>query len=228
MYWEQDKKSDTFTVIPDRVVDLVYSISCRALPVDHAYALSQAIQAELSWFAEEPLAAIQTIHVAESGNGWFRPDSPEQLLYPSKRTKLILRIPKHRIEDAASLLRKTLQVDGNPVTITRMSQRPLSAITTLFCRYVIISAEQSESQFLESALNAFKAMNVYPRKMLCGKETLMRTPHGLLKPRSLMLADLKYEESIVLQQNGLGVHRMMGCGIFLPHKGINEIGETMV
>ena len=31
------------------IVDAVFAISCRSLPVDHAYALSQAIQAVLPW-----------------------------------------------------------------------------------------------------------------------------------------------------------------------------------
>jgi CRISPR/Cas system CSM-associated protein Csm4 (group 5 of RAMP superfamily) len=38
-----------------------------------------------------------------------------------------------------------------------------------------------------------------------------------------MLADLKPEESLRLQQQGLGPHRLMGCGIFIPHKGIDAV-----
>jgi len=227
MYWEEKENTDKLNVVPDDVVDLVFNISCRALPVDHAYALSQAIQSELSWFADEPRAAMQTIHVAESGNGWFRPDGPDQLLYPSRRTKLTLRLPKHRVDDAAGLIGKTLQVDDNTLTITKLTQRSLNATSTLFSRYIVLDQGLSEMQFLEAALIEFKAMNVHPRKMLCGKETVILTPLGPLRPRSLMLADLKFEESIVLQHRGLGSHGAMGCGIFLPHKDINEIGETM-
>jgi len=227
MYWEEKENAASLKVVPDSVVDLVFSIRCRALPVDHAYALSQAIQSELPWLADEPQAAIQAIHVAESGNGWFRPDGPQQLLYPSRRTKLTLRVPMHRVDDASHLAGKTLQVDGNPLTVTQFSQRSFRAIATLFSRYIILDEGLSEAQFLEAALNEFKAMNVHPRKMLCGKVSVILTPEGPLRPRSLMLADLKFEESIVLQHQGLGAHRMMGCGIFLPHKDINEIGETM-
>jgi len=38
-----------------------------------------------------------------------------------------------------------------------------------------------------------------------------------------MLAELSLEESVRLQQRGLGSHRSMGCGIFLPHKGISAV-----
>ena len=47
--------------LPDEFVDAVFAISCRCLPVDHAYALSHAIQEALPWFAEEPLAGLHGI-----------------------------------------------------------------------------------------------------------------------------------------------------------------------
>jgi CRISPR/Cas system CSM-associated protein Csm4 (group 5 of RAMP superfamily) len=38
-----------------------------------------------------------------------------------------------------------------------------------------------------------------------------------------MLASLTPDESLRLQQHGLGPHRTMGCGIFIPHKGIDAV-----
>ncbi len=109
MYWQETKENQRYTV-PDDIVDVVYSIDCRALPVDHAYALSQAIQRALPWFAEEESVGLHTIHVADSGNGWMRPDDPDALLHLSRRTKLTLRLPKHRIEDAGKLMGQTLDI----------------------------------------------------------------------------------------------------------------------
>ena len=82
MYWEEDEDSSAVQ-IPDDVVDLVFSISAKTLPIDHAYALSQAVAEQLPWFVDEPLTGLHTIHVAASSNGWYRPDSPDQVLYPS-------------------------------------------------------------------------------------------------------------------------------------------------
>ena len=48
----------------DEIVDAVFAIRCRSLPVDHAWALSQAVQAALPWFAAEPEAGLHTIHGA--------------------------------------------------------------------------------------------------------------------------------------------------------------------
>jgi hypothetical protein len=41
-----------------------------------------------------------------------------------------------------------------------------------------------------------------------------------------MLADLSTDESIRLQQQGLGPRRLMGCGIFIPHKGIDAVSKN--
>ena len=52
MYWQED--DDRLTPkVSDDVVDLVFAIACKALPVDHAYSLSQAIRQILPWLADE-------------------------------------------------------------------------------------------------------------------------------------------------------------------------------
>lgn len=226
MYWEETTPEQNNT-IPDDIVDIVFGISCRALPVDHAYALSSAICSELDWFEDEPDAAVHTIHVAASGNGWYRPDNAGQLLHPSRRTKLILRIPKQRVEDASSLIGKTIDVAGNPLTINNMNQKPLSEITTIFARYIVVEHARSEMEFLNEVMASLQRMGIKPKKMLCGKEASLKLEDGEITTRSLMIADLTFKDSILLQQKGLGSHRWMGCGIFLPHKDISEIGETM-
>lgn len=226
MYWEETTPEKNNT-IPDDIVDIVFGISCRALPVDHAYALSSAICSELDWFEDEPDAAVHTIHVAASGNGWYRPDNAGQLLHPSRRTKLILRIPKQRVEDASSLIGKTIDVAGNPLTINNMNQKPLSEITTIFARYIVVEHARSEMEFLNEVMSSLQHMGIKPKKMLCGKEASLKLEDGEITTRSLMIADLTFKDSILLQQKGLGSHRWMGCGIFLPHKDISEIGETM-
>ena len=43
--------------------------------------------------------------------------------------------------------------------------------------------------------------------------------------RSLMIADLSKENSILLQDLGVGKGRIFGCGIFLPHKSIDAVAN---
>jgi len=38
-----------------------------------------------------------------------------------------------------------------------------------------------------------------------------------------MMVDLSFDESIALQQRGLGKHFKLGCGVFLPHKSLDAV-----
>jgi hypothetical protein len=59
--------------------------------------------------------------------------------------------------------------------------------------------------------------------MICGRCGEIRTADETIFTRALMVADLEAEESVALQQQGLGQGRMLGCGLFVPHKGIDPV-----
>jgi CRISPR-associated protein Cas6 len=204
------------------VVDAVFAIACRCLPVDHAYALQQAIQDALPWFAQEPRAGLHTVHGAASGSGWMRPEGADALLQLSHRAKLALRLPRHRLEDAAALLGRTLQVAGWPMHVEKMALRPLSRITTLFSRCVVLAAVD-EAAFVIAATDELGALGIKPGSMVCGRVTPVATPAGTYQSRSLMLAGLTLAQSLLLQQSGLGAGRKLGCGLFIPHKDIGDL-----
>ena len=225
MYWQEDEQKPENPVIPDDVVDLVYSIQCRSLPVDHAHALYSAIAEVLPWLHEEEGAGVHPIHVAESGNGWLRPENADELLHLSRRTKLVIRVPKHRISEAEGLVGTLLDVAGNELSIDKVTKRLLSDLDTLFARYMVIQNGMSEEEFLNQTITEMRELGVSPKKVLPGKGHVIRTPDGDLQTSSLMLADLKVDESLILQQKGVGSHRHLGCGLFIPHKGIKEVYE---
>jgi len=226
MFWQEAEDNERY-VVPDDIVDIVYNIQCRCLPVDHAYALSHAISGALPWFADEEHAGLHTIHVAESGNGWMRPEQPDALLHPSRRTKLMLRLPKQRVEDAGKLTGQTLDIGGNTMQVEKSTVKPLSTITTLFARYIVTRDGAGEDAFMQEAMAQLKGMGIRPKKMLCGMENIITTPQKVIHTRSLLLADLAVEEAVKLQQQGLGPHRKLGCGLFIPHKGINAVQPVL-
>jgi len=224
MFWQEDDSDKPFQV-PDDIVDVLFSIDCKRLPVDHAHALSAALKDTLPWVSENPAIGVHTVHVAGSQNGWERPEhGSEQHLIVSRRTKLTIRVPRERMDALIEELRgKTLDVAGCPMTIGEGKIRPLSKETTIFARYVVSRPGDDEEQFLSWAAGELRAMGIGVRKALCGKQTPLVTPNGTVHTRSLMLADLSQEDSVRLQQAGLGPYREMGCGIFIPHKGIDSV-----
>jgi len=225
MFWQQTREEAR--AVPDDVVDIVYQIDCRALPVDHAWALSQAVRAVLPWIEEEPSAGVHPIHVADSGNGWIRPENAGDLLCLSRRTRLVLRVPRQRIDAAQALVGRQLDIAGHAMRVTKASLRPLSTLTTIFSRYVVSADGLDETAFLQAALREMQTFGVHPKKMLCGIEKFIATPDQPVHTRSLMLTELSRQESVVLQQRGLGPLRQLGCGLFIPHKDMKDLGQAL-
>ena len=224
MYWNDDKDKAPGFAIPDDVVDLAYKIGCPTIPLDHAHSLSSALLEALPWLSEEEYAGIHLIHGAASGNGWFRPEDTEnELLHLSRRTRMRLRIPKHRLPEAQALSGETLDIEGHPLEIGKSDVFQLSSLPTLFSRYVITREELDETQFLEEVAEQLMALDIPCRKMLGGITHTLNFADGPVFTRSLMVADLEPEQSVRLQQVGLGEGRTRGCGLFLPHKGIEAV-----
>lgn len=222
MYWQEEEDDGGQFVVPEDVVDVQFSISCKTLPVDHAHALSTAVKQALPWFAEEVQAGLHLIHVAESGNGWERPQGDEEVLYLSRRTKLTLRVPQRRVEDVMKLSGQVLNVAENELEVAKGSVRLLSVSTTLYARHVAGKPGQSEDEFLAELLAELRQADLRFKKVLCGKETFFAMPEGPLITRSLLVADMAIEDAIRLQETGIGTneHKKIGCGLFIPHKSV--------
>jgi len=222
MHWEQEQNEENIPT-PDTVIDLSFSIVCKTLPVDHAWCLFAALAPLLPWLEDDPIAGIHPLHVAESAHGWQRPEEPHALLHLSRRTKLVLRLPRERVEDALRLTGKTVNVEGNPMTIGEATEQPLSRSTSLFSRRVVIEENEDEEAFIQRQIDALYDMDVRPKKILPGLAHPLHTPEGQICGRLLSLEGLKLEESFRLQMNGLGPARNLGCGIFIPHKPLSSV-----
>lgn len=217
MYWEEESNEEGFSV-PVEVIDLQFRIRCATLPVDHAWPLAQAIQQYLPWFLEEPRAGLHLIHGAESGNGWERPEAGDALLHLSKRTPLTLRLPLALAAEAESLAGNTLDVAGHAMEIQQPRQKPLAMTRFLYARHVAADPALPEELFIAWAVDELKRMGLRFKKILCGKAHTLENPDGPIHTRSLMVAELSFEDAITLQEQGLGPHRGLGCGLFLPQK----------
>lgn len=224
MYWqEDDKKNDIST--SEKVVELHYKIDCKQIPTCHAWELSQALYQALPWIKDEPEVGVHQIHGAASGNGWERPPDGE-LIHLSKRTRMHLRVPASRIEDAGELVGQILDVADQPVSVGKMEIKKIDPFATLFSRYIVASPDMTEDDFLQWVVDDLKSRGLQPRKLLCGIGHEFDANGEKIETRSLMIADLDKATSIALQEVGIGPHRHFGCGIFVPHKGIKAVGET--
>jgi CRISPR-associated protein Cas6 len=175
---------------------------------------------------EEPLSGVHSIYGAASGHGWHRPEGQNDIIYLSHRTKLMVRIPRYRFDDVQVLTGKALNILGNSLTVGSFSsEKTLKQTPVLFARYIVADSEQDEELFLTQSVIALQHLGIRCRKILCGKTRQVLFDNKQLFTRSLMVADLEPLESIVLQEQGLGTNREMGCGLFIPHKGIRAVAD---
>ncbi|AGA32554.1 CRISPR-associated Cas6-like protein [Thioalkalivibrio nitratireducens DSM 14787] len=222
MFWD-DSPRDELAGLRD-VVDVAYRIDCPRLPLDHAHALSSALLELLPWLGTEDHAGVHLIHGAESGNGWMRPQDPERdLLHLSRRARLRLRVPVARVDEAATLIGRTLEVSGFGIGVGPMNVIPLEPLPVVFARHVVADPEQDEPAFLAEMAAELGRIGVPASKLLSGLSHVLRVPGGLLHTRSLMVAELDAQSSLRLQRSGVGSDQALGCGLFIGHKDIAPV-----
>lgn len=219
MFWQETTKEEVFT-LPDTIQDLAFNIHSKILPIDHAYLLSQAVLEHLPWL-EEVGGGIFDISVSD-GNGWEQ--NKDGFYYPSKRSKLILRLPKTHLDQALVLVDKTLLLGDYEVKVVKaLKPKLLSDMPVVFAKGVVCNENMSENDFLQQCYEALSDLDIKVKKMLAGLDHTLQTDQGAVYTKSLMIADLGKAESVRIQEQGLGPLRTLGCGLFLPHKDIETL-----
>ncbi len=222
MFWQQDDESEVEYQAPDDVFDLVFKLCGHSLEIDHAFALSQALQALLNNETCDKIG-VHGVHMAGSGNGWNRPEQSGAALPLSRRARLAIRVHRDEADEVVRLTNRALQIGCQQVKVGESRIRKLSIIGTLHARAVCCEREQSEVDFMAQTATVLKQMNIKVSKMLCGKAGEINTGSVPIFTRALLVANLEPEESVTLQRQGIGEGRLLGCGLFVPHRGIDAV-----
>ena len=194
--------------------EIQFDLNGFELPEDHGYALYQEIATHLPWLREIPSAAIHPVHGAPSGRN--------ANLVINRRVKLVMRLPLDRLADAHALVGKTIDPGAGKLLIGAAKEKPLTPFTTLYSHFVDVGNDD-EVAFIKEARRLLDEMEI-PGGLIPGKHRKMHTPNGVIGGYSLMLHDVSLMQSLTVQEHGLGLHRGYGCGIFIPHKSIKEVG----
>ncbi|HEX7439042.1 MAG TPA: type I-MYXAN CRISPR-associated protein Cas6/Cmx6 [Caldimonas sp.] len=197
----------------DTVVDVAFALEGSRLPRDHALPLAQALSAQLTWLATEPWAGIHPVKVVP-GHG------AQGLL--SQRARLILRLPRARVAALAALAGRALSVGGCELRLGEPRPRDLLPHGTVYAPFVA-AASADEQAFMESVASALEALRVDARNV-CGRRQQIGAPGRAITGFSLMLHGLSAADSLRVQRAGVGPHRMLGGGIFVPHRSAAAVG----
>jgi CRISPR-associated protein Cas6 len=186
-------------------VDLCFRLSGTSVRLDHGYALYAALSRALPVFHEAEWLGVHPVTGLRVGNA----------LQLSRGSRLRLRVPADRIGDVLGLAGKRLDVAGTALRIGVPDVRPLTPAATLQARLVNIKGFEEEEPFRAAAQRQLDALGIRG-KLGIGRRRVMRIKDKTIVGFQVVLAELTAEESITLQEQGLGGRRRMGCGIFVP------------
>lgn len=162
-----------------------------------------------------------------------------QLRLDERRSSLRLRLPAENIPTVLPLAGKALDIGGHKVRLGVPQVRSLIPAPDLFARLVTIKKSNTNDKeasracmepaaFLDAARRQLEKLDIHGEPAIplvrdgphAGKPKrhVLRIHGQRLVGFSLQVTGLTAEESIKLQEEGLGGRAKMGCGFFVPMK----------
>jgi CRISPR-associated protein Cas6 len=182
------------------------------VPVDHSYLLYSAISRLVPEVHSENGVAIHPLRGVQVGNR-------SMTLQPWSR--LTLRLEAERIPSVLALSGKKLRIGGEAnITVGVPEIRGLVPATMLRSRIVTIKGFQEPGPFAEGVRRQLDALGLSREVRLdVGKRRTVRIKDKEIVGFEVILSILNGEESIKVQEAGVGGRRHLGCGIFVPVGG---------
>ncbi|MCF8178182.1 MAG: type I-MYXAN CRISPR-associated protein Cas6/Cmx6 [Sulfuritalea sp.] len=197
------------------MVDVAFALSEATLEDDHANALFMAVRRVLPWFDDEPEAGILPLTGLARGN---------KVRFVGRRSRLVLRLPAHRAASADFLAGSRLDLDGVSLDVGPGSIRPLLPARGVVYSHFVSVGTDDEIEFLARCESLLAQRDLKPQ-LVTGKYSELRSADDVVRGFSLMLHGLGAADSLAMQETGLGAHRALGCGIFVPHKSVVAVGD---
>jgi CRISPR-associated protein Cas6 len=195
------------------MLEAIFPLLGKALPRDHADALQHALVQHMPWMQVDPGVGILPLKLVPG---------VENLALLSQRTRLVLRVNANRMTQLMAMADVELDVSGHSLRLGIPHVRELKPLATLYS-YRVAASSADEALFMESVQRELTELGIGGERV-CGKHQIMSVAGREMDTFSVMLHGLAPEQSMRLQEHGLGPHRLLGCGIFVPHKSAAAVG----
>ena len=203
-------------------VDLLFPARGDSICVDHSYPLYAALS-----------RVIPEFHNASTSSMRFAPISGEPgepgRLQITDRSHLRVRLPADAIKGALPLAGKSLDVAGSAVRLGPPSVVPLCPASALVARIVTFKHGEEPEAFLKTAKAKLSELGITAEPSIPliesgprageARRRVVRLKGQAIVGYALLVTELTADDSVRLQEQGLGGRTRMGCGFFLPARG---------
>ncbi|MFB3788312.1 MAG: type I-MYXAN CRISPR-associated protein Cas6/Cmx6 [bacterium] len=186
-------------------VDLSFPLRGTTVPVDHGYALFSAVNRLIPAVHGHSKLAIHPIRGVYAGGG---------ILQLSKSSRLTIRLEADEIKTCLPLAGKTLVIQGVTLQVGVPRVYLLTPAANLRARLVTIKGFLEEAAFREAALRQLDDLHIQAELKL-GPRRTVRIQDKRIVGYPAALLGLTAEESLTIQEHGLGGRRRFGCGVFV-------------
>ena len=196
-----------------QMIDMMFDLEGGMLPAAYPFALWEALTLRVPELAEDESTGI--LPVRGTGN--------KEGLLLTKRAKLVMRLPTASAKLAAARLTgQQFDIAGRSLRLGATKTRPIYPFPTVHAQ--LVAGTSDELFFVENINEQLDRMGI-KGKLICGRRRSIGDESRSVQGFSLVIHDLKAEDSLRLQFIGLGTDRHFGCGIFVPSKVISGLSE---
>ena len=197
-------------------VDLAFAVlATEPIPADHGYHLYGALSRILPQLHETNGIAVHPIRGQQIGN---------RQLQLNDRSRLVLRADADQIGQLIALAGKQLDIAGHRLRVGVPQVWTLRPAPALRSRLVTIKGFLDPEPFQAAARRQLDDMGVSAEAQLTlGKRRTVRIKDKEVVGYEVLVEALAAEESLTLQERGLGGRRHMGCGVFVPTSDRNPV-----
>ena len=193
-------------------IDLKFTLPCDiSIPSDHGYFLYSGISRIIPGIHNDTSIGIHPI-------GGKIID--KRILITSRSSRLGIRIPAERIQDFLCLIGNNIKVSTQTLTIGYPQIFPLKPSANLRSRLVTVKGFLEKEAFLDAIQRQMEDLKLSKEiTIIVGKQRTIRVKDKEIIGFDLLLNSLTAEESLKIQETGLGGRRRFGCGVFVPYRG---------
>jgi len=206
-------------------IDVSFRIDGEKMPADHGYQTLSAISRLVPSIHSDSTCGIFPVNGVNIGN---------RFILLNERSRLVFRLSHEKLPELLKLAGKKILISECQLRIGIPEVFALKPSSHLKSRLVTIKGFMEPEPFLEAAVRQLSEMGINGKPALAlrasqrsaSAETSCQYIRRTLRVKdkeivgyAMIVESLTAEESILLQEKGIGGRRRMGCGLFLPYKG---------